>query len=116
MKYLINKIVKDVVKNVLNESEFKPGSSIVIPGGEAIGRKIIRAKYGLNPDDFEYVGSGKFIYKAKGRSGGSRQAKPKKEKEFLGRKEGETEQDYLERVRELNKKFADVEKEIEGEE
>ena len=69
----------------------------------------------MNPDDFEYVGSGKFIYKAKGRSGAARQPKPKKEKEFLGRKEGETEQDYLERVRELNKKFADVEKEIEGE-
>ena len=33
-------------------------------------------------------------------------------KEFLGRKEGETEQDYLERIRELNKKFADAEKEF----
>ena len=80
-----------------------------------MGRKIIRAKYGLNPDDFEYVGNGKFVYKTKGRSSAARQAKPKKEKQFLGRKEGETEQDYLERVRELNKKFADVEKEIEGE-
>ena len=115
-RYRIKTIVNDVFKKVLNEAQtFKPGESIVIGGSEALGRKIIRAKYGLNPDDFEYVGSGKFIYKAKGRSGAARQPKPKKEKEFLGRKEGETEQDYLERVRELNKKFADVEKEIEGE-
>ena len=116
-RYRIKTIVNNVFKKVLNEAQtFKPGESIVIGGSEALGRKIIRAKYGLNPDDFEYVGSGKFIYKAKGRSGAARQPKPKKEKEFLGRKEGETEQDYLERVRELNKKFADVEKEMEGEE
>lgn len=116
-KHSISTIVNNIVKKVLNEAQtFKPGESIVIGGSEALGRKIIRAKYGLNPDDFEYVGSGKFIYKAKGRSGAARRPKPKKEKEFLGKKEGETEQDYLERVRELNKKFADVEKEMEGEE
>ena len=65
MRDLVNKIVKNVVTSVLNEGEFKMGDSIVIPGNVATGRKIIRAKYGLNPDDFEYVGSGKFVYKVK---------------------------------------------------
>lgn len=112
----IKTIVNDVLKKVLNEAEtFKPGESIVIGGNEALGRKIIKAKYGLNPDDFEFVGGGKFIYKPKGRGGAARQAKPKKEKEFLGRKEGESEQEYLDRIRELNKKFVDAENEIEGE-
>ena len=110
----LKRIIAESVKNIISEEEFKQGASIVIPGGEAMGRKIIRAKYGLNPDDFEYVGGGKFI-KTKNSGKVKRTVQPKKEKEFLGRKENETEQDYLERVRELNKKFADTEKEIEGE-
>ena len=115
-KNRIKTIVNDVIKKVLNEAQtFKPGESIVIGGNEALGRKIIKAKYGLNPDDFEFVGGGKFIYKPKGRGGAARQAKPKKEKEFLGRKEGESEQEYLDRIRGLNKKFVDAENEIEGE-
>ena len=114
----IKAIVHNAIKNVLNEAEtFKPGESIVINGAnETKGRQIIQAHYGLNPDDFEFVGGGKFIYKPKRRGGAVRQAKLKKEKEFLGRKEGESEQEYLDRIRGLNKKFADAENEIEGEE
>ena len=114
----IKAIVNNAIKNVLNEAEtFKPGESIVIKGGnEAKGRQIIQAHYGLNPDDFEYFGDGRFIYKPKRRGGAVRQARPKKEKAFLGRKEGESEQEYLDRIRELNKKFVDAENEIEGEE
>lgn len=109
----MDRIIKKVLRNYLREAaEMKPGSTVTIPGSESIGRKFIRAKYGLNPDDFEYLGSGRFQYKPKGRSSTPRQSKPKKQKVFLGRKEGETEQDYLERVRELNKKFADVEAEL----
>lgn len=112
-EYRIKAIVNNVLKKVLNEAQtFKPGESIVINGGnETLGRKIIQTHYGVNPDDFEFVGGGKFIYRPKRR--GSARQKPKKE--FLGRKEGETEQDYLERIRKLNQKFANAEKEIEGE-
>lgn len=115
MRNIIESIVNDIVKNVLNEETFKTGASVTIPGNEAFGRKILRTRYGANPDDFDYVGGGKFIYKAKTPKP-KRTAQSKKEKEFLGRKEGETEQDYLERVRQLNPKFADVEKELPGEE
>lgn len=115
MYNLLDEIVNDVLKTYINEETFKPGSSITIPGSESLGRKVLMARYGANPDDFEYVGGGRFVYRAKGRSASTRQPRPKKQKEFLGRKEGETEQDYLERVRELNKKFSDVEREIEGE-
>ena len=113
-EYRIKAIVNNVLKKVLNEAQtFKPGEAIVIRNGnEAMGRKIIQTHYGLNPDDFEFVGGGKFIYKPKRR--GSARQKPKKE--FLGRKEGESEQEYLDRIRQLNKKFVDAENEIEGEE
>lgn len=114
----IKAIVNNAIKNVLNEAEtFKQGESIVIKGGnEAKGRQIIQAHYGLNPDDFDYLGGGRFVYNPKRRGGAVRQARPKKEKAFLGRKEGESEQEYLDRIRELNKKFVDAENEIEGEE
>ena len=110
-EYRIKAIVNNVLKKVLNEAQtFKPGEAIVIRNGnEAMGRKIIQRHYGLNPDDFEFVGGGKFIYKPKRRGGAVRQAKLKKEKEFLGRKEGESEQEYLDRIRQLNKKFVDAE-------
>ena len=116
MRDLVNKIVKNVVTSVLNEGEFKMGDSIVIPGNVATGRKIIRAKYGLNPDDFEYVGSGKFVYKVKPKKTRPKTKAPKYRSQDLGRKEGETEQEYLERVREINPKFAEEETEIPGEE
>ena len=45
---------------------------------------MITAKYGINPDDFEYLGSGRFVYKPKGRSTSTRQAKPKKQKTKAG--------------------------------
>lgn len=115
MKYLINEIVSKVIKNVINEANFKMGDSIVIPGSESIGRKVIRLKYGMNPDDFEYVGNGKFVYKVKQKKTNPRVKVPKFRSQDLGRKEGETEQEYLERVREVNPKFAEVEGEIPGE-
>ncbi len=116
MKYLISEIVNKVVKSVINEANFKMGDSIVIPGSESIGRKVIRLKYGMNPDDFEYVGNGKFVYKVKQKKTNPRVKAPKFRSQDLGRKEGETEQEYLERVREVNPKFAEVEGEIPGEE
>lgn len=111
----IDEIVKRVIKRALNE-EFKTGDSLVIPGDESFGRKVIRNHYKMDPNDFEYIGGGKFVYKVKPKKTRTSTRKPKFKSQDLGRKEGETEQDYLERVRELNKKFADVEKEIEGEE
>ena len=110
----IDEIVKRVIKRALNE-EFKTGDSLVIPGDESFGRKVIRNHYKMDPNDFEYIGGGKFVYKVKPKKTRTSARKPKFKSQDLGRKEGETEQDYLERVRELNKKFADVEKEIEGE-
>ena len=65
MRNLFNEIVNNVVKNIINEADFKIGDSLVIPGSESMGRKIIRLKYGMNPDDFEYIGNGKFVYKVK---------------------------------------------------
>lgn len=109
-------MIAESVKLALNEDGFKKGQSLVIPGNREFGRKIIRMKYGIDPDDFEYVGGGKFVYKLKDSNTSRRSAQPKKKKEFLGRKEGETEQDYLERVREINPNFAEVEKELPGEE
>jgi len=115
-RYQINEIVKSTFRKILNEA-FKPGESISIGvNDEMLGRRIIRQRYNADPEDFEYIGNGKFVYKAKKRSSSTRKKAPKKEKVFLGRKEGETEQDYLERVRQLNKKFADIENEIPGEE
>lgn len=119
MSRLVNEIVRKVMKNLMMEAEFKIGDSIKIPGSEAMGRKILRMKYGLDPNDFEYIGDGKmgkFIYKVKPKKSRPSTKKPKFKSQDLGRKEGETEQDYLERVRELNKKFGDAEKEIDGEE
>lgn len=116
MRNLFNEIVNNVVKNIINEADFKMGDSIVIPGSESIGRKIIRLKYGMNPDDFEYIGNGKFVYKVKQKKTNPRTKKPKFRSQDLGRKDGETEQEYLERVREINPKFAEVEGEIPGEE
>lgn len=116
MRNLFNEIVNNVVKNIINEADFKIGDSLVIPGSESIGRKIIRLKYGMNPDDFEYIGNGKFVYKVKQKKTTPRIKKPKFRSQDLGRKEGETEQEYLERVREINPKFAEVEGEIPGEE
>lgn len=116
MRNLFNEIVNNVVKDIINEAEFKMGDSIVIPGSESIGRKIIRLKYGMNPDDFEYIGNGKFVYKVKQKKTNPRTKKPKFRSQDLGRKDGETEQEYLERVREINPKFAEVEGEIPGEE
>ena len=114
MNRRIDEIVKRVIKRALNE-EFKTGDSLVIPGDESFGRKVIRNHYKMDPNDFEYIGGGKFVYKVKPKKTRTSTRKPKFKSQDLGRKEGETEQDYLERVRELNKKFADVEKEIEGE-
>ena len=57
MRNLFNEIVNNVVKNIINEADFKIGDSLVIPGSESMERKIIRLKYGMNPDDFEYVDS-----------------------------------------------------------
>lgn len=116
MRNLFNEIVNNVVKNIINEADFKIGDSLVIPGSESMGRKIIRLKYGMNPDDFEYIGNGKFVYKVKQKKTNPRTKKPKFRSQDLGRKEGETEQEYLERVREINPKFAEVEGEIPGEE
>ena len=119
MSRLINEIVNNILKNILNEHEFKLGDSIVIPGSEAMGRKILRLKYGANPEDFEYIGdgrTGKFVYKVKPKKTRPSTKKPKFLSQDLGRKEDETEQEYLERVRELNPKFAQEESEIPGEE
>ena len=116
MRNLFNEIVNNVVKNIINEADFKIGDSLVIPGSESMGRKIIRLKYGMNPDDFEYIGNGKFVYKVKQKKTNPRTKKPKFRSQDLGRKDGETEQEYLERVREINPKFAEVEGEIPGEE
>lgn len=116
MRNLFNNIVNNVVKNIINEADFKIGDSLVIPGSESMGRKIIRLKYGMNPDDFEYIGNGKFVYKVKQKKTNPRIKKPKFRSQDLGRKDGETEQEYLERVREINPKFAEVEGEIPGEE
>lgn len=118
MSKLINEIVNKVVKEVINEANFKTGDSIVIPGSQSIGRKILRAKYGVDPDDFEYIGdgkTGKFVYKVKQKKTNPITKRPKFKSQDLGRKEDETEQEYLERVRELNPKFAEVEGEIPGE-
>ena len=119
MSRLVNEIVKKVMKNLMMEADFKIGDSIKIPGSEAMGRKILRLKYGVDPNDFDYIGDGKmgkFIYKVKPKKSRPSTKKPKFKSQDLGRKEGETEQEYLERVREINPKFADVEKEIPGEE
>ena len=116
MRNLFNEIANNVVKNIINEADFKIGDSLVIPGSESMGRKIIRLKYGMNPDDFEYIGNGKFVYKVKQKKTNPRTKKPKFRSQDLGRKDGETEQEYLERVREINPKFAEVEGEIPGEE
>lgn len=112
MNSLIKRIVKNTVKSILNEEVLKPGMEFKLPFPGERGGRMLANKYGVSPDDFEYVAAGKFIYKPKNKP---RRPKAEKPKEYLGRKEGETEQDYLERVRELNKKFADTEKEIEGE-
>lgn len=119
MSRLVNEIVRKVMKNLMMEADFKIGDSIRIPGSEAMGRKILRLKYGVDPNDFDYIGDGKmgkFIYKVKPKKSRPSTKKPKFKSQDLGRKEGETEQEYLERVREINPKFADVEKEIPGEE
>lgn len=119
MSRLVNEIVRKVMKNLMMEADFKIGDSIKIPGSEAMGRKILRLKYGVDPNDFDYIGDGrmgKFIYKVKPKKSRPSTKKPKFKSQDLGRKEGETEQEYLERVREINPKFADVEKEIPGEE
>lgn len=116
MSDIINNIVNNVLKNIINEGNFKQGESIVIPGDEGLGRKIIRLKYGMNPDDFDYLGNGKFVYKLKSPVRNKRTPQPEKKKEFLGRKEDETEEEYLERVRKLNPNFANVENELPGEE
>ena len=115
MANLIHNIVSNVLKGIINEAGFKQGESIVIQGDEDLGRKVIRLKYNMNPDDFDYVGNGKFVYKRKN-SNKNKQVVQPKEKEFLGKREGESEEEYLRRVRELNSKFADVEKELPGEE
>ena len=119
MSRLVNEIVRKVMKNLMMEADFKIGDSIRIPGSEAMGRKILRLKYGVDPNDFDYIGDGKmgkFVYKVKPKKSRPSTKKPKFKSQDLGRKEGETEQEYLERVREINPKFADVEKEIPGEE
>ena len=117
MRNNIDKIVESVVKSVINEAPFKKGDSIVIPGDESFGRKVLRGKYNMNPDDFEYIGAGKFVYKMMPKKTNlGMKKKPKFKSQDIGKREDETEQEYLERVREINKKFAEVEREIDGEE
>ena len=119
MERTINEIVNKVIRKVINEVEFKLGDSIMIPGDVEKGRNMIRKMYHMDPDDFESIKVGnntKFVYKVKTKKPKPSTKKPKFKSQDLGRKEGETEQDYLERVRELNPDFANMEKELEGEE
>ena len=112
----IGKIVNEVFNTYLTEGEFKQGDELKIGiDNETLGRKIIRQKYNLNPDDFEYQGNGRFVYKTNKKKPIPRTTKPKFKSQYLGRKEDETEQEYLERVRELNPRFASIESEIPGE-
>ena len=116
MEHLIKNIVNEVVSNLREAQALKPGTVIRIPSKRIDDAgKLIRAMYGLSPDDFENLGGGRFLYKSTTKKSRPSTKKPKFKSQDLGRKEGETEQDYLERVRELNKQFADTEKEIPGE-
>ena len=120
MRNTLNNIIDRVVKNVLNEatvSQFKMGDSIVIPGDETYGRKVLRDRYKMNPDDFEYIGAGKFVYKMKPKkTNAGMKKKPKFKSQDLGKKDGETSEEYLDRVKQVNQKFAQMDGEIEGEE
>ena len=120
MRNTLNNIIDKVVKNVLNEAtvpQFKMGDSIVIPGDETYGRKVLRDRYKMNPDDFEYIGAGKFVYKMKPKkTNAGMKKKPKFKSQDLGKKDGETSEEYLDRVKQVNQKFAQMDGEIEGEE
>lgn len=117
MKQLIENIVNEVVSNLREAEMLKPGTVITIPRDKLnMAGRIIRAMYGVSPDDFENLGGGRFKYKSNVKKTRPSTKKPKFKSQDLGRKEDETEQEYLERVREINGNFAETEKEMPGEE
>lgn len=120
MKDIIDKIAKRVANKIINEEALKPGMEFRTPFSEVKGKMMLAKKYGVSPEDFDYFGGGLFVYKSKSktRSGTTKKKKQPaiiKQNKHLGRQEGETEQDYLERVRQVNKHYADEESAIEGE-
>lgn len=107
MRNRLYNIIKESVKHALSE-DIKKGDVFRMGVPERMARKILAQKYGVNPNDFKYDGFKTYTYSPAKRAA--------KKKEFLGRAEGESHEDYANRVRQLNKNFADAETEIEGEE
>lgn len=109
MERYIRNIVRQAVNEAMDDITFKPGSSLGFPNYE-IGAAYIKSHYG-NLDDFKYNGGGTFVYQPQKKKSSkiSPRSKPK------GRMEGETYEQYLERIKQVNQKFADAEAEIDGE-
>jgi len=96
---IIKTIVNNAVKNVLKETA---GDSWFYWDGD---EGYAREKMHLDPKEWKYDRNARKFYK-----------KANKKNKPVGRKKNETEDAYLDRVRKLNKKFADAENEISGEE
>lgn len=108
MRTLIEKITRRVVNRILSEAEFKKGDYFIFPGSTSAAANYVK-RLGLTLDDFDYDGNDRYTFKGKK---AKRVAKPKNQ----GKRKDETEEQYLERVRSTNNKFAQAEQEIEGEE
>ena len=107
MKNELYRIIKESVKRAMNE-DIKKGDVFRMDVPERMARKILAQKYGVSPDDFKFDGFKTYTYTPAKRAA--------KKKEYLGRGKDESHEDYANRVRKLNKNFADAETEIEGEE
>lgn len=110
---IIRNIIRESIRNVITESDLVKGTMLKIKDGvpEKTARMFLAKKYGVNPQDFTFDGFKTYTYNPQKR----RRSAPKTKK-FLGRGENETHDEYVNRVRQLNSKFADTEREIEGEE
>ena len=114
MNKTIKRIVESAVRSVLNESALQPGAQLTTQWVGEQGKYKLAKMYHVSPDDFDYVANGKYVYKSSAKTRAA--YKKAKKMEYKGIKEGQTIEDYLEDVRRHNKKFAEAEKLIEGEE
>lgn len=105
------RLIRENIRRVLFEGELKPGTTFKLPTSGNKGCVILAKMYGKSPYDFIYrQNNNDFIYKPAKRKNSSG------EKQFKGKPEGMSDADYLDIVRQQNKKFAEQESEIQGEE
>ena len=105
-----SKIIRESINKVLNEENLKPGQTFRVPYTGLKALKVLSQMYGCPPTDFYYDQANNYYVYKPNKKKRSAADKPK------GKPEGMSDEEYLEIVRKVNKRFADAEGEIEGEE